>query len=303
MIAADRRAVDSVGSLRRLAASAGEPPLRHVCDACPHACKLGMGQTGLCHARVGGEDCVVSESFGRITALALDPIEKKPLAHYQPGTTVLSIGSYGCNLECPWCQNARISCATAQDVPWTPMTPQQLVKQALELRHQGCIGLAYTYNEPLIAPEFLEECMRLAHDVGLKNVLVSNGMATERQLEWLTPLIDAANIDLKGFSPETYRICHGNLTAVKATIQALAQAAACHLEITWLVVPGVTDDLQEFHSAVAWIASLDPDIPLHVTRFFPRHKMSDAAPTPVGTVHAFADEARKLLSRVQVGNC
>lgn len=276
---------------------------RVTCAACPHACALAEGQRGLCQARVARGGAVVDESYGRVTALALDPIEKKPLARFRPGARILSVGSYGCNLRCPFCQNASIACAGPDDVDWRTCTPEELVEKADALRGRGNIGLAFTYNEPLVGYEFVRDCAALAHKRGLVAVLVSNGMANPGPLSELAGLIDAANIDLKGFTEDCYGQLGGNLAAVKATIATLAADPGCHLEVTTLVVPGMNDDPAHVDAMAAWLASLDPDIPYHVTRFFPCHRMAGAAPTPVPVVHALADVARRHLRHVFVGNC
>ena len=169
---------------------------RAVCTACPHACEPAEGRLGRCKARRADGGEVRSDSYGRITSLALDPIEKKPIARYRPGTTVLSLGSYGCNMDCPFCQNDSIARAGENDVDWYEVAPEELVKRAIELKPRRCIGIAYTYNEPLVFWEFVRDTARLAHEAGLVNVLVSNGMAGQAVIDEIAPLVDAANIDL-----------------------------------------------------------------------------------------------------------
>lgn len=289
------------------AAGAGGPgetgaPAPATCTLCPHACTLREGQRGLCRARVARDGAVVDENYGRITSIALDPIEKKPLARYFPGSTVLSVGSYGCNLSCPFCQNARIACAGEHDVGWREIAPDELVGKALELADYDCIGIAYTYNEPLVGFEYVRDCAQLAHEHGLKNVLVSNGFVNEEPLRELAPLIDAANIDLKGFTQDFYRRVGGELAPVQRTIELLARTTTCHLEVTTLIVPGMNDSLEQIGGLAAWIAALDPDIPLHLSRFFPQHKMADAQPTPRTTMLAAQQAARAHLSTVLLGN-
>ena len=250
------------------------------CTTCPHACCLNEGFFGLCRSRCGLDDKVVPEGYGRITSLALDPIEKKPIARWRQGTTVLSLGSYGCNMNCPFCQNASIAQVGAGDVAWREMTPEEVVDTALSLRDRRCIGIAYTYNEPLVNWEFLRDTGTLAHEAGLANVLVSNGMASEGVLGEVAPLIDAANIDLKCFTEKGYRKLGGDLHAVKRTIETLAALPTCHLEVTTLVVPGFSDDEGQVDQVARWLASLDCSIPYHLTRFFPQHRMRDVPPTP-----------------------
>lgn len=273
------------------------------CNVCPHACELSEGKRGLCRARIARDGQVLDENYGRVTSLSLDPIEKKPLVKFYPGAQVLSVGSYGCNMRCPFCQNAEIACAGSDDVPWREMAPAEVVALAVELRERGTIGVAYTYNEPLIGYEFVRDTAKLAHEAGLQNVLVSNGMVNEAPLGELLPSIDAANIDLKGFSQEFYDLAGGELAAVKRTIATLAACPTCHLEVTTLVIPGLNDTAQEIEAATTWLASLSPSIPYHLTRFFPCHHMTDRPPTPVSNLQALAEVARRHLSCVVVGNC
>lgn len=274
-----------------------------ICPVCPHACRLREGQRGLCRARIAHGGQVVCENYGRITALALDPIEKKPLARFMPGTQVLSVGSYGCNLRCPFCQNASIATADAESCSWTTITPEELVSQARRLRARGNVGIAYTYNEPLVGYEFVRDCARLAHKAELVNVLVSNGMVNDGPLQELLPLIDAANIDLKGFTRAFYRTLGGDLSTVKNTIEAMAACPTCHLEVTTLIVPGENDTDEEIDELAAWLASLDPAIPYHVSRFFTCYRMQDRPPTPVSAVYRLAEVARRHLMHVYTGNC
>ena len=276
---------------------------RITCIICPHACQLAEGQTGLCHARVAASGRVVDANYGRVTSLALDPIEKKPLARFKPGSKVPSAGSYGCNLRCPFCQNAAIACAGENDVPWREMMPAELVELAVSLMPEGNIGLAFTYNEPLVGFEFVRDTARLARERGLANVLVSNGYANDGPLRELAPLIDAANVDLKGFTQSFYDFVGGDLATVKHTIEVLAVEPGCHLEVTTLVIPGLNDSEQEIDATAQWLASLDPGIPYHLTRFFPCHRLTDRPATPPATVHKLADVASRYLEHVYVGNC
>ena len=273
-----------------------------LCMTCPHECLLEEGQPSLCRARRVIEGVVAPESYGRITSLALDPIEKKPIARWRPKTTVLSLGGYGCNMRCPFCQNASIAQAGCDDVAWREVVPAEVVAQALALSDRDCIGIAYTYNEPLVNWEFVRDTALLAHDAGLANVLVSNGMATEWVISQLAPLIDAANIDLKCFDGQSYRSLGGDLETVRCTIEALAASPSCHVEVTTLVVPGLSDDDAQIDAMARWLASLDPSIPYHLTRFFPQHRMRDAAPTPVSTLHRLASVASRHLDTVLLGN-
>ena len=273
-----------------------------TCESCPHSCKLADGQVGLCRSRCAVDGVVVPQGYGRITSLALDPIEKKPISCWKTGTTVLSLGGYGCNMRCPFCQNASIAQVGASEVAWREVAPDEVVETAIGLRDRRCIGIAYTYNEPLVAWEFVCDTARLAHEAGLVNVLVSNGMASEMVLVEVAPLVDAANIDLKCFTEEGYRSLGGDLFAVQRTIRTLAEKPDCHLEVTTLVVPGLSDDDDQVENMARWLASLDPSIPYHLTRFFPQHRMLNVAPTPRATLNRLADIAREHLHTVLLGN-
>lgn len=271
-----------------------------VCGLCFHHCKLEDGQTGACRARANHGGQIVSLNYGRLTALALDPIEKKPLRRFHSGSVILSAGSFGCNLRCPFCQNAEIAAAGAE-IPTRDCTPEQLVQEALRLRSRGNIGLAYTYNEPLVGYEYVRDCAMLIHEAGLVNVLVTNGTIEEASWRALLPLIDAVNIDLKGFTEGWYRTLGGDLATVKRSITLAA--AHCHTEVTTLIVPGENDSEAEMRALSSWLASVDADIPLHISRFFPRHRMTDRPPTAVETIHNLVKTARKNLHHVYTGNC
>ena len=272
-----------------------------ICELCFHRCKLEEGQTGFCRARACRDGAVVPLSYGKLTSLALDPIEKKPLRRFHPGSLILSVGSFGCNLRCPFCQNHEISMAGEGTVRTVELTPEQLAGQAAALRPRGNIGVAYTYNEPLVSYEYVRDCAALVHDRGMVNVLVTNGTVEEAPWRDLLPLIDAANIDLKGFTAGWYRRLGGDLDTVKRSI-ALA-AEHCHVEVTTLLVPGENDSAEEIRALARWLASVSPDIPLHLSRFFPQFQMRDRPPTPVERVYRLAEEARAYLPHVYTGNC
>ena len=238
-----------------------------------------------------------------MTAAALDPIEKKPLVRFMPGSFVLSVGSYGCNLGCPFCQNASIAAVGAEKSSWREVSPEELVADAVRLRDRGNVGIAFTYNEPFVGFEYVRDTARLAHEAGLVNVLVTNGMVNPGPLAELLSLIDAANVDLKGFSRGFYDFVGGDLETVRATIRAMAACETCHVEVTTLIVPGMNDSEEEVDALSAWLASLDPEIPYHVSRFFPCHRLLDRGPTPVRTVYRLADVARRHLRHVFTGNC
>ncbi len=271
------------------------------CELCFHRCELEEGQTGLCQARGNRGGAIVPLNYGKLTSLALDPMEKKPLRRFYPGSMILSVGSFGCNLRCPFCQNHEISMAGDGGIQTVEVSPEQLADKAMELRPQGNIGVAYTYNEPLVGYEYVRDCAALVHERGMVNVLVTNGTMEEAPFRALLPLINAANIDLKGFAPAWYRRLGGNLETVKCSI-ALA-AERCHVEVTTLLVPGENDSVEEIRDLARWLASVNPKIPLHLSRFFPRYRMTDRPPTPVGSVYALAETAREHLTYVYTGNC
>ena len=271
-----------------------------ICEICPHHCDIKEKGVGFCRARanVGGEiSCI---NYGRLTSISLDPIEKKPLNRFFPGSMILSIGSFGCSLRCGFCQNYGISMADSK-AEAVYVSPEELISKALELVPRGNIGLAFTYNEPLVSYEYVYDCAILAHENNLKTVLVTNGMICAEPLERLLPHIDAMNIDLKGFSDSFYKNVSGDFETVKATISASSKA--CHIEVTTLVIPGENDNLNDMELEAKWLASLDPEIPLHISRFFPRYKMRDKEATPVETIYALRDVASRYLKYVYTGNC
>lgn len=275
------------------------------CTTCPVGCLITPGAVGACRARGNRDGKIVPFGYGRVTSLAVDPVEKKPLARWKPGSTVLSLGGYGCNLHCPWCQNHSISQAGEGEVGWDEVALEDVAGIARRLRNEDprMVGVAYTYNEPLVSWEFVRDCGRLVHEAGLSNVLVSAGCVMPDVISAVAPLIDAANIDLKSFRDETYRLVGGSLSAVKATIEALAATPTCHLEVTTLVVPRINDSPEEMREIASWLASVDPDITLHVSRFHPSWRMWDRNPTSVSLVYELADIAREHLAHVYTGNC
>ena len=272
-----------------------------TCELCFHHCHLEEGQTGFCRARICRNGAVVLLNYGKLTSLALDPIEKKPLRRFHPGSLILSVGSFGCNLRCPFCQNHEISMAGEAEIQTVKVSPAQLAAKASELRAHGNIGVAYTYNEPLVSYEYVRDCAELVHEQGMVNVLVTNGTIEEGPWRALLPLIDAANIDLKGFTPAWYRRLGGDSETVKRSI-ALA-AERCHVEVTTLLIPGENDSAEEIRALAQWLASVSQSIPLHLSRFFPQYKMTDRPPTPVEQVYRLAEAARDYLSYVYTGNC
>ena len=283
------------------------------CDVCFRHCVIAEGKLGFCGARTCENGKVVQANYGRITSLALDPIEKKPLNRFYPGSLILSAGSYGCNLRCPFCQNYEISWseearkfAKTADV----CTPEDLARAAAYYQSQGNIGIAFTYNEPLIGYEFILDTAKLIKKLGMKTVLVTNGTAELNVLEKLAPYIDAMNIDLKGFTDRFYReVLKGDRKMVMDFIARAAQV--CHVEVTTLIIPGENDSEEEMDALSSWIAGLTEErgerigqsIPLHISRFFPRFHMQDRRATEVRLVYRLAEVARRNLTYVYTGNC
>ena len=268
-----------------------------ACGLCPHCCKIPPDKRGLCGVRHNQNGTLIAESYGRITSMALDPIEKKPLYHFYPGAKILSLGSYGCNFRCGFCQNHEISMRQAA---FRELSPEDVAAASRDAAPKGNIGVAYTYNEPFISYEFVADCARLIVEQGQKNVLVTNGFICKEPLEQLLPFLHAMNIDLKSFRPEFYREIGGRLEDVQRTIASAAPR--CHLEVTTLVIPGKNDCPEEMRALSQWLATINPDIPLHISRFFPAHKMRDIPATPVKTVLQLVEVARQNLRYVYPGN-
>lgn len=271
-----------------------------------HRCTLSPGQTGLCGARKNENGKILCANYGRISSLALDPIEKKPLKHFRPGSLILSVGSYGCNLRCPFCQNHEISMAREgkkEDADSLYVPPERLADLALEWKERdraANIGIAYTYNEPLVGWEYVRDTARLVKENGMANVLVTNGTAAPEILEELLPLMDAMNIDLKGFRADYYRMLGGDFNTVKSFIARAV--ASCHVELTTLIVPGENDSPEEMEEEARWIADLSPEIPLHITRFFPQYHFLNRKPTEIKKLRQLAEAAGKYLTNVHLGN-
>ena len=271
-----------------------------VCPVCPHHCRLPEGAYGRCRARKNSGGKVICANYGKVSSIALDPIEKKPLAFFYPGSMILSVGSFGCNLSCPFCQNFEIAAAKEADfLKLYHISPEELCALAGRERGRGNIGVAYTYNEALVGYEYVRDSAKLVHEAGMKNVLVTNGMAELSILEELLPYMDAMNIDLKGFRPEIYRYLGGDFETVKAFIARAA--GACHVELTSLIVPGMNDDPEDMEREAAWIASISPGIPLHITRYFPRYKMHKSA-TDISLLKDLKRVAERHLEKVLLGN-
>lgn len=275
--------------------------MKIVCQTCMHHCSLLPGQVGMCRARKNENGNVKCDNYGQVTSLALDPIEKKPLKMFCPGSMILSVGSYGCNLRCPFCQNYEISMADRAGSEAVYLSPRELADEAVRYRRAGNIGAAFTYNEPLVGWEYVRDAAKLVKEAGMKNVLVTNGTAEVWVLEEILPYIDAMNIDLKGFTESYYEKLGGSLGQVREFI--LRAVKDCHVELTTLIVPGENDSGEEMEQEARWIASVSEDIPLHVTRFFPRYHMTDRRPSETDWVRCLAGIAGKYLKNVFVGNC
>ncbi|HHY91408.1 MAG TPA: AmmeMemoRadiSam system radical SAM enzyme [Clostridiales bacterium] len=265
------------------------------CCLCPHGCRISDGEFGQCGVRKNEKGKLYSLNYGVITAYHLDPIEKKPLYHFYPGSRIFSIGSAGCNLKCRFCQNWEIAHGQPSGIR---MTAEEIV--AIAKTQTQNIGIAYTYNEPSIWYEFVYETAVLAHQEGLKNVLVTNGFIQKEPLKQLLPYIDAMNIDLKAFQDSFYReICGGRMEPVKETIRIAAEQ--CHVEITTLLIGDLNGSAEEVERLSRWIAEIRPNIPLHLTRYFPAYQMT-APPTPAHVLTAAQKEAKKHLQYVYIGN-
>ena len=279
-----------------------------ICDVCFRHCKIEENSIGFCGARTCRDGKILADNYGKLTCIALDPIEKKPLKMFRPDAKVLSIGSYGCNLRCPFCQNSSISWsqnAFEYKNKAEYYSPEEIVQRALQLRSHGNIGIAFTYNEPLIGFEFVSDTAKLSKQAGLENVLVTNGTATLKVLNEIVPYIDAMNIDLKAFSESFYNgLLNGDFQMVKDFIEGAAQS--CHIELTPLLIPDENDTEHEMQELSVWVAGLEnkynKKIPLHITRFFPSFNLTDKYPTPVNTIMNLVKTAKENLEFVFSGN-
>lgn len=271
------------------------------CQLCPHHCLISNGKTGICRSRRNHDGVLVSEVYAKPCSLAIDPIEKKPLYHFHPGTTCLSIACTGCNFRCLNCQNHEISQVAPTAVGYYEFTPDDVVN--LCLKHH-CPGIAYTYTEPLTYMEYVIDTARLAHEKGLWNILVTAGYVCQEPLADLLPFLDAANIDLKSFSDEIYqKVSAGHLSPVLDTILAMRDANVW-IELTNLVIPTVNDNMDMIRQMCKWMVENDlANVPLHFSRFFPKYKMRDIPPTPVSTLRMAEKIAREEgIQHVYLGN-
>jgi len=271
------------------------------CNLCPHHCLIDDGKSGICLVRKNIDGDLFSENYEKVSAISIDPIEKKPLYHFYPGKKILSIGSVGCNLKCKFCQNYEISQVTVDEFAFLKSyTSEEIVQMALEKAEN--IGLAYTYNEPIIWYEFVLETARLAYQHGLKNVFVSNGFINPDPLSKLIGFIDAFSIDLKGFTEDFYKnLTSSRLAPVLKSIKQIKDAGK-HIELTNLVIPGLNDDEEKFIEMIDWIAEeIGEDTVLHISRYFPMFKIKNL-PTPESKLETLYEIACRKLKFVYLGN-
>ena len=251
------------------------------CTLCPHLCRIAPGARGVCHVRENRDGVLYSLNYGRIVASSIDPIEKKPLYHYLPGSQSFSVAGAGCNMHCSHCQNASIS-QVDKDVPGEEATSQRIVAAA---QRSGCRSLAYTYTEPTIYYETMLETAALAREAELDNIMISNGYMEAAPFEQLAPLLQGANIDLKAFDDKVYRnICGAHLQPVLDSLKRF-YAAGIWLEVTTLIIPGYNDNKAQLQELTEFIVrELGPEVPWHVSAFYPTYRLLDVPPTPVGSI-------------------
>jgi pyruvate formate lyase activating enzyme len=274
-----------------------------VCDLCHHRCQLKPKKFGICGVRQNREGKLYTHVFGEVIAAHVDPIEKKPLYHFLPGTSSFSIATIGCNFHCPFCQNWQISQSSQkdkQDDSGRHFSPEEIVAAAVD---QGCRSISYTYTEPTIFFEYAYETAELASEKGLSNVFVTNGYMTPEALNTINPYLDACNVDLKSFRKEFYKkICRARLEPVLESIRYMKKLNIW-VEVTTLVVPGQNDSEAELTKIARFIAEVDPDIPWHISRFHPDYKYMDSRPTPIQTLHqAFTIGKTEGLHHIYIGN-
>jgi pyruvate formate lyase activating enzyme len=273
------------------------------CNLCSHLCKIPLGKSGICRVRKNINGNLYSLIYGKLIAQHCDPVEKKPLYHFYPGTKALSIGTLGCNFHCSFCQNCDISQITDKQIAafGKSYQPNEIVDLAIQ---KGCKSIAYTYNEPTIFFEYAYDVARIANQRGLKNIWVSNGYMTEKMLDWMLPWIDAFNIDLKAFQEKTYhQVTGGHLKPVLDSLIKIAKSGKW-LEVTTLIIPGINDSSFELSKIAHFIINqLGADVPWHISRFFPAYKMNHIPPTPLKTLMtAYNIGINEGLHYVYIGN-
>jgi pyruvate formate lyase activating enzyme len=272
------------------------------CDLCPRACALHVGQRGFCYVRSAHDDGVHLETWGRSSGFCIDPIEKKPLAHFFPGTPILSFGTAGCNLGCRFCQNWDISKARDDDRLMDTATPEGLTDAALA---HGCESIAFTYNDPVIFAEYAIDVAKVCRPRGVRTVAVTAGYVRPEPRRELFAHLDAANIDLKAFTEDFYReLCFAHLQPVLETIEEVVKTTTCWIELTTLLIPGRNDDPKEIEALSRWCADhLGPDVPLHFSAFHPDFQLTEVPRTPPATLTRAREIARKNgLRYVFTGN-
>lgn len=271
------------------------------CSVCPHRCTIRPGGKGVCRTRVNKGGKLYTETYGEVTSTAVDPIEKKPLFHFWPGSYSFSISAVGCSFKCPWCQNYHISQVEPGDVFSDQLEPARAVELA---KKYGCKSISYTYNEPIIWHEYVLDTARLAKKEGILNVLVTNGYITLEALNEIADFIDAANVDVKGFNEKFYReYCKAELKPVLDATEEMKKRGI-HVETTTLIIPKLNDDPKEITELSRWhIGTLGPDTPLHFSRFYPAYKFSNVPPTPIETIAKAREVAiNEGIRYVYVGN-
>ncbi len=271
------------------------------CTLCPHLCILNDGKSGICRVRTNKQGKLFTDVYGFVSSIHFDPIEKKPLYHYFPGSIILSVGTYGCNLRCFFCQNCSISQTAAKpELFRIYYTPEEIVQMAL--KKPGNVGIAFTYNEPVVWFEYMHDIARLAKQKGLKTIMVTNGFINKEPLHELLEVIDAFSVDLKAFSDEFYtKVTSSKLEPVKETLKQISMAGK-HLEVVNLVIPELNDDDASFIAMTKWIAAeLGKDTVLHLSRYFPNYKLQTEA-TSVASIHKLTRLAENKLTYVYSGN-
>ena len=272
------------------------------CLLCPVSCRIPPSASGACGGRENIDGELTPTNYAKVTSISLDPIEKKPLYHFYPGSTVLSLGTYGCNMNCTFCQNWQISHPVEMGaLPLRDIQPREVVERVRGYRDRRCIGAAYTYSEPVVWYEYVRDTSLAVREAGSKNILVTNAYLRERPWRELLKSVDACNIDVKGFDPEFYReFCAGDLSIVKRNVE-IAVEAGVHVEVTTLIVPNGTDDSGDLEALSDWLAQLDPGIPLHLSRYYPHYRMH-RPPTPMKTLLRAHQIAAERLNYVYLGN-